>query len=146
MRRVRLWHILVYVAGMIVVVLLPVGDPNSPPTWLDYIGADKMFHAFLFFWLMLLLLRYERIGGRWWLAALLAATLGGTTEALQLLSWHHTASFWDWLADLSGICAAMWANARLLPRLLPALQDSPQDASLPAPATHPSQHQEKQNQ
>ena len=145
MRRVRLWHILLYVAGMIVVVLLPLGNPDSPPTWLDYIGADKMFHAFLFFWLTLLLLRYEGVGRRWWLAALLAAALGVATEALQLLSGYHTASFWDWLADVGGIFAAVWANARLLPRLPPAPQDSPQDASLPAPATHPSQHQEKQN-
>ena len=145
MRRVRLWHILAYVAGMVVVVLLPVGSPGGPPTWLDYIGADKMFHAFLFFWLMLLLLHYERVGRRWWLAALLAATLGAVTEALQLSSHYHTASFWDWLGDLSGICAAVWANARLLPRRHPTPPDSPQDASPLAPATPPSQRQEKQN-
>lgn len=146
MRQNRLLHLLIYTTAITTLFLLPSGNHGGQPTWLNYIGADKAFHALVFFGFVWFYMRWR---GRkslreWLLLFVMAAVFGFCVELAQSLTGTHTCSFWDWLADMSGVFAGFAFIQRQNERLRQARQDSPPSISPHAQAPLPSKHQDEQ--
>ena len=147
MRRNRLLHLFVYACAVASLFLLPFqAQKRGEPTWLDLIGADKIFHALVFFGFVWLYVRWrqELRAAEWFLLFGGLALFGGAIEALQGAVGTHTVSFWDWLADMSGVCAGCWFTLRRHQHRRQSPQDSPSDIPATAPAALPSEHQAEQ--
>jgi polysaccharide biosynthesis protein VpsQ len=121
LRPVRNFFRLGFLAWLSLVVLISIGAytgllPTSLP---DFPGADKVGHAFIIGPLGFFLdgaLDHRRLHPRLAFPRLgpaLVLTAAGIEEYLQRLSPRRTSDFWDFAADVVGVCFFAWLSRRV---------------------------------
>lgn len=96
-RKKKLILSVVYYSGLIALSSIP--SDGLPAVNVAHI--DKIAHLSIYGGLGFLL---ARVFPRWWMAVAVGSILGGSDELYQLTTPGRHCSWWDWTADVAGVC------------------------------------------